>query len=116
MHLVEELSPEMMLIPETAPFPLLGTYLKRFLSYRKVQIRVRLRHWTVYTVANTIYIEPEGNMAANELAKNVLSVAVYSPSTRVDTDNSPTMVEEKTAHNVFMRLKKVDDKFPGDFG
>lgn len=107
MHIVEELSFEMTVNLGTAPFPSLRTYLKKLLSDHGLKIRVHLRHRTIYTAANTIYVEPEDNGTENDLAKIILSAVIYNRNTASDTESFLAIAEEKTIHNVAMCLKKV---------
>lgn len=109
MHTLEEISPEMIFNRGKATFLFLRLYFKKFLSDRGVQICVHHRPRTIYTVANTFYVEPDDSVTAKDPAKNILSGSIYSSNTADDNDSSLVMFVKKTTHNVAMRLKNVED-------
>lgn len=112
----------MMFNKATAPFPFLWTELRKYLVSQNVVLKVHQRHCTIYTVANTIFTDPDENKTALELCHWILSGTIYQNSTdRSHTSGgdgasvrSQDYNEEKTAHNIAMRLKDSESKFSGD--
>lgn len=48
--------------------------------------------------------------------RTFFSGAILNPCTASNKDSSNAISEEKTVHNVAMRMNNVEDEFSGDFG
>lgn len=113
----DEITPEMMFNKGTAPFPSLWSGMRKLLTDRGVTLHTHQRHRTIYTIANTIFVDKQENENAIELARRILNGTIYSPNNlRPNPEQSSEAqdTQKKMAHNVAMRLKDSDQKFSGD--
>lgn len=118
----ESILPSMTFNKATAAFSFIWTELRIFLVSRVVALKVHQQHCTIYTVAYTIFTDPDENKTSLELCNRIFSGTVYQNSTDVSHipgDNEASVrsqhhSEKKTAHNMAIRLKNCESKFSGD--
>lgn len=110
--------------------PIVWVELRHFLESRGAELTQHSSRLVVMTLAPGFYDEPEDRVAAIESSQLIMA-SYRRDRTELRADEAPTQgssqsshqgaigdstVESLLSHDIFMRFKASDKKFPGDLG